>query len=233
MQANYLQHSLVGHYSLSFDLPYLLSKSAKLGLELPNRNLAPNPRYWPSYYHDTIILERAGRLRHDINLDKCSRFYGWPGKDGNGANFYKMERAEQEAYLENDLRACMAIYLGWNTTMKLAKEFTVFDIETEPFSIEELEKIYPPFNPDDVKLGRTKDPKKIADAINDAEANYLLNLHKTAALESGTSNPIAIGYMHSSGNMTLDFDDDPRALLTRFWERAYEIYNDNQSAIIV
>lgn len=113
----------------------------------------------------------------------------------------------------------------------------LFDIETGPIPMAELESMIPPFDPAEVKLGNIKDPEKIADKMALAEINHRQSLIDRAALDAMTGRAaldamtgrvLAIGYrpLKSDGNGGLDYsgqfeliaDDDESLLLKKFWQ---------------
>jgi len=84
-----------------------------------------------------------------------------------------------------------------------------FDIETEPKTIEEIERIAPPFNPDDVKHGNMSDPEKIAQKIESERMAYLGDIHKKAALSPIYGKVVAIGVRIDSRTTILDCFKNP------------------------
>lgn len=86
-----------------------------------------------------------------------------------------------------------------------------FDIETAPKPIEEIERIAPPFNPDDVKHGNMSDPEKIAQKIESERMAYLGDIHKKAALSPIYGKVVAIGVRIDSKTTLLDCFKNPIA----------------------
>ena len=70
----------------------------------------------------------------------------------------------------------------------------IFDIETGPLPTATLEKLLPPFDAAEVKLGNLKDPDKIREKIQQAEKNHLGDFINTAALSPITGQVLAIGF---------------------------------------
>lgn len=109
-----LNSYLIGFNSKNFDIPFLLQRAWKLGLQIPQG----------------ITDTGAGRLRLSamnidlmesfnfgakafVSLDKVARFLGVGKKTGNGAQFWELYNSDKEAalaYLDNDVRLTEAIY---------------------------------------------------------------------------------------------------------------------------
>jgi hypothetical protein len=91
----------------------------------------------------------------------------------------------------------------------------VFDIETGPQELEELQKVVPPFDESKVPLGRATKPDTIKKTVEKAREAYWPDVQKRAALSAITGQVLAIGY----NGARLAIDDRPeRELLLRFWE---------------
>ena len=92
----------------------------------------------------------------------------------------------------------------------------IFDIETGPLPLDQLH--IPPFNPADVKLGNIKDPDKIADKIQAAEANHTNDYIRNAALDALSGQVLCIGY-RKEGQETgvLASNADGEAAMLRQW----------------
>ena len=92
----------------------------------------------------------------------------------------------------------------------------IFDIETGPLPLSELH--IPPFNPADVKLGNTKDPDKIADKIQAAEANHANDYIRSAALDALSGQVLCIGYRkQDQETAVLSAGADGEAAMLRQW----------------
>ena len=71
----------------------------------------------------------------------------------------------------------------------------IIDIETGALPESILRGLCPAFNPDEVKLGNTKDPDKVAARIAEAEANHFTDFSAKAALDARYGQVLAFGYM--------------------------------------
>jgi DNA polymerase elongation subunit (family B) len=93
----------------------------------------------------------------------------------------------------------------------------IFDIETGPLPLDQLH--IPPFNPADVKLGNTKDPDKIAEKIQAAEANHANDYIRNAALDALSGQVLCIGYRkegQETGVLSSNADGEA-AMLQQWW----------------
>ena len=216
------QH-LVGHNIISFDLPYLKRSANYNGVKTGGFATGSGKGRWPNCYLDTMVIDGANTYGHRISLDRLAKIYGVGSKEGkSGKDFYKFERHEQEAYLENDLHITRKVFEAQNHSEGLSDEYTIFDIETGPKPTAEILELSKKFNPEDVKTGNIKDPYKKADKIEQAREDHFNSIVGKAALDPSLSNVVAIGYIHSNGSIELDFGE-PKKLLTRFWEVAGNI----------
>jgi len=92
----------------------------------------------------------------------------------------------------------------------------IFDIETGPLPLDQLH--IPPFNPADVKLGNLKDPDKIADKIQAAEANHANDYIRSAALDALSGQVLCIGYRKQDQETSvLSAGADGEAAMLRQW----------------
>jgi hypothetical protein len=99
-----ITHRLIGFNSNSFDLPFLIRRSWKLGIRPPITLMSG--RYLNQNCVDLLDLWRCGNREDRISLDKMARFLGVGGKNGNGADFASLFSMNPEAalhYLENDV----------------------------------------------------------------------------------------------------------------------------------
>ena len=64
-------------------------------------------------------FEAAGEYGFRVSLDDLAKQYGFDGKNGNGKLFYTYSRAEQEAYLENDLLITRKIFEVQNNSFNI------------------------------------------------------------------------------------------------------------------
>ncbi len=94
----------------------------------------------------------------------------------------------------------------------------IFDIETGPLPEAELTALLPPFDPEEVKMGNTKDPVKVAAKLAEAEANHLRNFIDRAALDPLTGRVIAVGLLSfDTQDVTILGHDDEARTLAEFW----------------
>ena len=101
----------IGHYSNSFDVPFLVRRSWILGIPVPDWITTPTGYLNPMFV-DTMAVWQVGNRRDSIKLDRLARALDCGSKpdDCTGAQFYMMlrgEGADREAaieYLRNDLQ---------------------------------------------------------------------------------------------------------------------------------
>lgn len=218
---------LVGHNILNFDIPYLIRWSIYNGVQIPQECTPFSGRgmgrYLPDMYLDTQKFLAAGDYKFMLKLDTAAKACGFEGKNGNGKFFYQMSQDDKEQYLANDVRQTKALFESINNSLRITEKFTVFDIETQPKDMEQIEDIAPEFDPDNVKLGNIKDYEKIQAKINDARDNHISSLRDKAGLHAHYSDPIAIGYIHEDGTEQLDFSE-PKELVGNFWKLAQKVF---------
>ena len=95
---------LIGFNSNSFDLPFLIRRSWKLGVRPPATLMSG--RFLNHNCVDLLDLWRCGIREDRISLDKLARFLGVGGKNGEGADFaslWSMNREAALSYLQNDV----------------------------------------------------------------------------------------------------------------------------------
>lgn len=97
---------LVGHNIFGFDLPFLVVRSWKHGVDVPAD--LRRGRYFSDILVDTQQEWLCGRSWGNTcsTLDHVARFFGLDGKNGNGKDFGRLwaeDRPAAEAYLANDL----------------------------------------------------------------------------------------------------------------------------------
>lgn len=97
----------IGHNIFGFDLPFLMARSWKHGIEVPP-SLREKSRYWHPRFRDTMDTWRAGRPGVFVKLDHLARFFGVGQKtEGvSGADFARLweeDRSKAIEYLRNDL----------------------------------------------------------------------------------------------------------------------------------
>lgn len=97
-------------------------------------------------------------------------------------------------------------------------ETNIFDIETAPYSDDDILKFAKPFNSKDVKLGNLKDPEKIEAKLESAEKGYKQSLLDKAALNPHTSKICAIG-LNKAGSSEVHTicGMDEETILETFW----------------
>ena len=97
-------------------------------------------------------------------------------------------------------------------------ETNIFDIETAPYSDEDILKNAKAFDPADVRVGNLKDPDKIQAKLDAAEDIYHRNLLDKAALDPHTSSICAIGFnLANSSVAELLVNRPEKELLEHFW----------------
>jgi len=218
---------IVGHNIYNFDLPYLThfttyNRGKGCQFLQPVRG-----KWWPEIFYDTMGWHIAGRQGAKfVGLNKLAKAFGLEGKKDNGKNFHLWDRSKQEEYLENDIVITNGIFEVINETWNVCDNWMVFDIETAPLSLEELQKYIEPFDRDSVNVPKTYKKQEAIDAyIDKAEDSYWPDILDKAALEADTSVPVAIGYRHMDGSIELDFGD-PVALCNRFWENCEKVWHN-------
>lgn len=223
-----MSHKIVGHNLKGFDLPYLI-RSTMLNRAKGKLYLTPaRGKFWPDLYHDTMEFEGAGEYGYRVSLDNLAKQYGFDGKNGNGKLFYTYSRAEQEAYLENDLLITRKIFEVQNNSFNICDNYTIVDIETAPKSDAEIMALAPEFKPENVKVRNLKDPAKIEEKIEAARDSHYDDIIGKAALYAKYSDPVAIGYIHHDGSIEMDFGE-PKKLIERFWEVSGNIWGQWQA----
>jgi predicted PolB exonuclease-like 3'-5' exonuclease len=102
---------LVGFNSNSFDLPYLIKRSWKHGIKVPQLRKG---NYWDTFVAlDIRDIWQLGDRQAVGSLDTVSRFMGLPGKSGSGADFATMLQKDRDAalaYLRNDVLLTKALW---------------------------------------------------------------------------------------------------------------------------
>lgn len=102
---------MVGFNIHEFDLPFLVRRSWKLGVQPPS--IIRTGRYWNEAFVDVRqkwLMGEKSPPKGTSSLEGLAKFFGLEPKKGNGKDFYKMSREEQLAYLEHDLRLTQAIW---------------------------------------------------------------------------------------------------------------------------
>lgn len=94
----------------------------------------------------------------------------------------------------------------------------VFDIETGPLPLEQIESAMPEFDPTEVKVGNMKDPALIAAKIEAAKVNQRRQFIERAALDPTTGTVLAIGMMDAATGLPFILVDDEQVMLNEFWD---------------
>lgn len=214
-----MQRKIVGHNILGFDLPYLDRADMIHG---GTGHTYLNTRfYWQDIFYDTM---KRWDPKNMISLNNLAKALGHPtGKNGDGKYFYQLNDDEKEEYLTNDLKLVEFVFNKMNKNGSVCDEPVIFDIETEPLPVEEIEKRIPEFDPSAVKTGNLKDPVKIMEKIEQAQANHLQSYIDKAGLEPTLSVPCAIGYI-INGKVELHFDK-PKELINQFWDVCGQVWS--------
>lgn len=96
----------------------------------------------------------------------------------------------------------------------------IFDIETEPMSELELQALCPPFDPAKVKMGNVKDPVKVRQRLEEAEASHFADFCADAALDAGKSRLLAVGIHRANAEIIWNRHDESEwALIRGIWDR--------------
>jgi hypothetical protein len=97
-------HTLIGFNINAFDLPFLIKRSWKLGVQIPLG--VRRGRYWGDQIVDLRDVWQMGDRQAPGSLDTIARHLGVGAKTGSGADFsalWASDRAAALAYLRNDL----------------------------------------------------------------------------------------------------------------------------------
>lgn len=106
-------HLLAGWCIHHFDLPFLIKRSLKYGLDVPKLRIGTASQYWHENIVDLQVRWRLGDSQAPSSLDTVAKFLGLGAKNGDGADFgrlWREDRPKAEAYLLNDLQLTEAIY---------------------------------------------------------------------------------------------------------------------------
>ncbi len=102
----------VGHNTHSFDWPFLIKRSWKLGITVPS-GIKDGKWYRPNL-RDTMEMFTGGSYGERISLDRLGRFFGVGSKGGkSGAHFaetYHNDKPAAIEYLYNDLALTQAVF---------------------------------------------------------------------------------------------------------------------------
>lgn len=101
------QSQFIGFNIFKFDLPFLIRRSWKLGIEIPAG--VRDGRYFGDSLVDIMEAYQLGNRQEFISLDTVSKFLGVGEKNGNGKDFHKLTPDKQRSYLTNDLHLTKAV----------------------------------------------------------------------------------------------------------------------------
>jgi hypothetical protein len=111
-------------------------------------------------------------------------------------------------------------------------KYTVYDIETGPLPLAEIESAIPPFDPSEVKVGNIKDPEKIAAKIAEVQAAQRQAFFDNAALNPMTGQVLAIGCSSSHGHHIIDTHEHAECVaLSMFWTICQEEIHANRCMV--
>lgn len=103
-------NEMIGFNSHLFDLPFLIRRSWKHGIQVPEG--VRSGRFWSSEMVDLREWWQMGDRQAHGSLDSIARHLGVGAKTGNGADFaglWATDRAKAEEYLRNDLQLTLKI----------------------------------------------------------------------------------------------------------------------------
>lgn len=101
---------MIGFNTHLFDLPFLVRRSWKLGVNIPQG--IRNGRYWSDDQIDLRNVWQLGDKQAEGSLDAIAKHFGVGAKTGNGKDFaalWKSDKAAALKYLENDLQLLVSV----------------------------------------------------------------------------------------------------------------------------
>lgn len=105
---------LIGFNSKNFDIPFILQRAWKLGIQIPQGITDTGAGKLRLSAMNIDLMESFNfGARAFVSLDKVAKFFGVGKKTGNGAQFWQLYNTDKEAalaYLDNDVRLTEAIY---------------------------------------------------------------------------------------------------------------------------
>lgn len=107
----------IGHNIKGFDIPFLMRRSFKYGLQIPGELLV-NGIKWDKTIIDLNDVWACGDFKSFIKLDDMAKFLGCGEKTGSGKDFAKLFRTDLKealSYLRNDLEITKKVWekIGW------------------------------------------------------------------------------------------------------------------------
>lgn len=109
------QDTIVGHNIVGFDLPFMVRRSWRSGVRVPEFVVQDLGQYrQPRWVFDTMLAWTFNNKHERIGLDAFAKHLGVGAKNGKGQNFAKLYAETPDKaleYLANDLRLCRDIYL--------------------------------------------------------------------------------------------------------------------------
>mgnify|MGYP003657601959 CR=1 FL=1 len=110
------------------------------------------------------------------------------------------------------------------------KQRTVFDIETGPLPTEEIKRIAPPFNEDDLKMGNLGLEKQL-EKIHLARSKHIEGIESKAALNAEYGQVLAIGLQAGSMSPVCLIGEESE-IISQFWDYAAKDYQGGQTVWI-
>lgn len=105
-----------------------------------------------------------------------------------------------------------------------------FDIETVPLPEDELKRLAPEFDPEEVKLGNVKDEQKILLKLAEAKVKLYQDFADKAALNANSGRVAMIGIITHNLFVPLISDDDGEAeVLKMFWEQVSKCIGESMT----
>ncbi len=224
-------NELIGFNNFSFDNEFIALRAMHLGVPVPS-NFYMNKNGWPDFgqCRDIAPYFWFGKSpKKGRGLKAIAKFLGVKMYSGivNGSNFYMFFNSKEEKDREEAIKYAVS---DSRATYEIATKFCYhdektavsYDIETLPLSDPHLLDIAGPFDPEDVKLGNTKDPEKVAAKIDQARKDYIKNLRAGAALDPQTGSIACISLSSNEADRVLSGTEEE--ILTTF----FELFNQGQ-----
>tara|TARA_R110000796_G_scaffold46566_5_gene112531 strand:- start:2529 stop:3191 length:663 start_codon:yes stop_codon:yes gene_type:complete len=106
-----LDTPFIGFNINTFDLPFMVKRSWKLGVSVPIS--IRSGRYFSNRFIDLRDMWQMGDRQAKGSLDAICRHFGVEGKNGHGKDFARLFELDRETaldYLANDLRMTRAVH---------------------------------------------------------------------------------------------------------------------------